>query len=412
MGNDFAIIFELCFWVLQQAISNPQSIKPTLVRSCLKTFQAFLSWIPLAYIFDTELVPLIINNFLTPTQTRIEAIRCITEIASLSFEDCEEGERRSCKERNCLYYCHFIQRIAEITHRRSLADEYQIILKSKQQSGFENFAKQLALSISAVLKNNIDLIESMTNTMEANENIQMLQQCVAMGLDYMVQLSNIDEDELFKICLDFWHFFSYNIMIKTKGDTYFSTDPNAQNNIFQNYNLSAIKSGMAPVVPAMGGFNFGINLLSSSYMHNQVYPQVLESVRIMAIDKMAKPKEVLVTQDEFGEVVEEVFDDIETNAIYETMREMLIYLTNIDCAAMDRVIQRRLDQLTGDKSFFSFERLNKLCWALGSVSGCMSSDDENKFVVSVIKELLNLCEKTSGKSNKALVAADIMYVVG
>lgn len=42
----------------------------------------------------------------------------------------------------------------------------------------------------------------------------------------------------------------------------------------------------------------------------------------------------------------------------------------------------------------------------------MSLEDENKFVVSVIKELLNLCEKTSGKSNKALVAADIMYVVG
>ena len=42
----------------------------------------------------------------------------------------------------------------------------------------------------------------------------------------------------------------------------------------------------------------------------------------------------------------------------------------------------------------------------------MQIEDENKFVVSVIKELLNLCEKTSGKSNKALVAANIMYVVG
>lgn len=42
----------------------------------------------------------------------------------------------------------------------------------------------------------------------------------------------------------------------------------------------------------------------------------------------------------------------------------------------------------------------------------MSVEEENKFVVSVIKELLNLCEKTSGKSNKALVAANIMYVVG
>jgi len=42
----------------------------------------------------------------------------------------------------------------------------------------------------------------------------------------------------------------------------------------------------------------------------------------------------------------------------------------------------------------------------------MSADDENKFVVSVIKELLNLCENTMGKSNKAQVATDIMYVVG
>jgi exportin-1 len=42
----------------------------------------------------------------------------------------------------------------------------------------------------------------------------------------------------------------------------------------------------------------------------------------------------------------------------------------------------------------------------------MLPEDENKFVVTVIKELLNLCEKTLGKSNKALVAADIMYVVG
>ena len=42
----------------------------------------------------------------------------------------------------------------------------------------------------------------------------------------------------------------------------------------------------------------------------------------------------------------------------------------------------------------------------------MSIDEENKFVVSVVKELLKLCEKTQGKSNKAIIASDIMYVVG
>ncbi len=55
----------------------------------------------------------------------------------------------------------------------------------------------------------------------------------------MVQLSNIPEDELFKICLDFWHFFCYNVMMKTKGNQYFDN---------------------------FAGMNFG-NLLNNSFMH-------------------------------------------------------------------------------------------------------------------------------------------------
>lgn len=112
------------------------------------------------------------------------------------------------------------------------------------------------------------------------------------------------------------------------------------------------------------------------------------------VDFMVKPKEVLVVIDENGEAVEEVFDDTETISVYETMRETLVYLTNIDKIGVDRVIQSRLDKITTDKSYFTFDRLNKLCWALGSISGCMLPDEENKFVVTVIKELLNLCEKT------------------
>lgn len=83
------------------------------------------------------------------------------------------------------------------------------------------------------------------------------------------------------------------------------------------------------------------------------------------------------------------------------MRETLIFLTNIDTKAMAKVIQTRLDQLKGDKDFFTFEKLNKICWALGSIAGCMPEIEENQFVVTVIKELLNLCEDTHGKDAKA-----------
>jgi len=53
---------------------------------------------------------------------------------------------------------------------------------------------------------------------------------------------------------------------------------------------------------------------------------------------MVKPKEVLIVIDENGEAVEEVFDDTEIISVYETMRETLVYLTNIDKIGVERVI--------------------------------------------------------------------------
>jgi exportin-1 len=79
-----------------------------------------------------------------------------------------------------------------------------------------------------------------------------------------------------------------------------------------------------------GGMNFA-GLLDNSYLHTQVYPLILEKIRNIIIDNMARPKEVLVIIDENGEAVEQAFDDTETISIYEMMRETLIYLTNINC---------------------------------------------------------------------------------
>jgi exportin-1 len=42
----------------------------------------------------------------------------------------------------------------------------------------------------------------------------------------------------------------------------------------------------------------------------------------------------------------------------------------------------------------------------------MVEDDEKRFLVTVIKELLGLCEQKRGKDNKAIIASNIMYVVG
>lgn len=53
-----------------------------------------------------------------------------------------------------------------------------------------------------------------------------------------------------------------------------------------------------------------------------------------------------------------------------------------------------------------------MCWAIGSISGAMHEEDEKRFLVTVIKDLLGLCEQKKGKDNKAIIASNIMYVVG
>merc|ERR1719197_174114 len=66
----------------------------------------------------------------------------------------------------------------------------------------------------------------------------------------------------------------------------------------------------------------------------------------------------------------------------------------------------------GTAEHWSPTLLNRLCWAIGSISGAMQEGDEKRFLVTVIKDLLGLCEMKRGKDNKAVVASNIMYVVG
>jgi hypothetical protein len=75
----------------------------------------------------------------------------------------------------------------------------------------------------------------------------MLRECVKRALQMMVQMSNIPEDELFKICLDFWHFLCVDIM------------QNPRNNRDQ---------------AAVIGMDF-YGVLHGSYMSMNVYPEIL-----------------------------------------------------------------------------------------------------------------------------------------
>ena len=50
---------------------------------------------------------------------------------------------------------------------------------------------------------------------------------------------------------------------------------------------------------------------------------------MVLISHMAKPEEVLVVENEQGEVVREFMKDTDAISLYKTMRETLVYLTHL-----------------------------------------------------------------------------------
>ncbi len=138
-------------------------------------------------------------------------------------------------------------------------------------------------------------------------------------------------------------------------------------------------------------------------------------VRLLMVSRMAKPEEVLVVENDQGEVVREFMKDTDSINLYKNMRETLgnyyglfsnsgekvdveslimmcfscpVYLTHLDYADTERIMTEKLhNQVNGTE--WSWRNLNTLCWAIGSISGAMHEEDEKRFLVTVIKVFIH-----------------------
>jgi len=129
------------------------------------------------------------------------------------------------------------------------------------------------------------------------------------------------------------------------------------------------------------------------------------------IENMVRPEEVLIVENDEGEIVREFVKESDTIQLYKTTRECLVYLTHLDVFDTENIMTDKLSKQV-DGSEWSWQNCNTLCWAIGSISGAMNEETEKRFLVGVIKDLLGLTEMKRGKDNKAVVASNIMYIVG
>lgn len=364
MCNEFTQIFDLCSIVLSE------SNRPSLVLATLHTLQSFLSWIPLGYIFETPLIPMLIENFLPVPEYQNITLKCLGEIGGLNTNNMYEDLFIS-------LFTQVMNRVSEILPQSGL-DLNELYQNSSSEE--QSFVQNLTLFLTGFFREHVKILESRSD----------LHPLLIGGHLQLVMISEVEETELFKVCLEYWNSLALSL---------YSENP---------YSVSTTSAHQPLLLNGGGGMGSGSGRQLSP--RRELYAQVLSKVRAVMITRMAKPEEVLVVEDN-DEIIREHVKDTDSINIYKSARETLVYLTHLDSVDTESIMTRKL-MAQVDQSEWSWKNLNTLCWAIGSISGAMNEDDEKRFLVTVIRELLGLCEFKRGKENKAVIASNIMYIVG
>ncbi|KHN35129.1 Exportin-1 [Glycine soja] len=390
LNSEFQLVHELCLYVLSV------SQRTELICATLSTLHAFLSWIPLGYIFESPLLETLLKFFPIPAYRNL-TLQCLTEVAALQFGNYYDAHIKM--------YNIFMGQLQTILPPTTNIPEAYSHGSSEEQAFIQNLAlfftsfykaglfshtssssafcpyrfSVCLMSFKSLLTLHIRILES------TQENISAL----LLGLEYLINISYVDDTEVFKVCLDYW-----NVLVSELFEPQRSLENPAAANMI----------GLQ--VPGMID-GIGSQLLQ----RRQLYASPMSKLRMLMICRMAKPEEVLIVEDENGNIVRETMKDNDVLVQYKIMRETLIYLSHLDHDDTEKQMLRKLSkQLSGED--WTWNNLNTLCWAIGSISGSMVEEQENRFLVMVIRDLLNLCEITKGKDNKAVIASNIMYVVG
>ncbi|KAJ1569665.1 Karyopherin transporter [Cladochytrium tenue] len=316
MRGEFSEIFQLCQEVLDKAT------RPSLILATLETLLRFLNWIPLGYIFETNLIELLITRFFEVPKFRNVTLECLTEIGALQ-----------------------------------VGTEYD--------QKFVVLFNATITAINKIMPMQSDIPSLYESDGDAETFIQNLAMFLTGFLGAHVKVSDLYEE----------------LQLNPNMDT------------------PLLNLGMG--TPAMSNYP----------LRKNTYSEVLSNLRVVMIECMVKPEEVLIVENDEGEIVRETLKESDTIVLYKSMREVLIYLTHLDVDDTETIMTDKLARQM-DGSEWSWENLSKLAWAIGSISGAMSEETEKRFLVQFIKYLLGLVEMKRGKDNKAVVASNIMYIVG
>lgn len=270
LNEEFTKIFQLCEFILGA------SSRASLINATLVTLQRFISWIPLGYVFETNLLSILILKYFPVPTFRVAVVDCLAEVACLPENEIPENYISAVQQMLGQFMAQLVQIIPRTI---KLADSFDAGTDQDQL-----FVSRLALFFGAFLRAHLKHFMSPGHP----ELIQVLKE----ALHYFLMVSEVDDEEIFKVCLEFWHFFTkeqYSMELGLKQPV-----------------TGALSSN------GMTGF-FAMSPLGTRDKHESLFTETHSSLRHVLIDRMAKPEEVIIVEDDNGEIIRERTKDTGIN---------------------------------------------------------------------------------------------------
>lgn len=342
--------FQVIMELCCEVLRNTADTK--LLKAVLETLNEYIPWLNPELIFDKPLLDFISQLAVGDEFIRTPALRCLAEVVSISIP--RDGVGEVYGQMALRVFEGALSRIISIfpASHYSLSEQVVQFYENNPSQNYE-YVTCLHLFLTSFMRNYYSRVYYDTQLIRSIHSI-------------LVGMSNIMEKELFKACVEYWWWLGVFLLRSAPSSA--------------KKSLSAILS------------------------------RTLSDVRYVLIKQMAKPEEVIIVVED-GEVRRESLQDVEELQLYELMRETLVFLANLD-SYDTREIMTKLMNRQRDRSEWSWQNCNSLCWAVGGVLSAMTHEDGDELYLNIMQGLLMLCKEMEGKENRAVILSCIMFIVG
>lgn len=355
MLNEMPGIFGIILSVLEKVSVGSFSAPDFLVSSALGLLLKVSRVLPLSFVLGTGLLE-VLRRYVESLFS-IQALELLTEIAS------KDGEAAETPETSAAFYQETKSAFLAVTgwiekYVQRLGDP----LKKKYAS--------LQDADQALIR---QVVQFYAVTYKNAAKLEKVGCCTLDALDLMLQISEITDFELFRACTEFWHIFVHDLYLE------FPFSP-------------------APATQPRG-------------LRREKYAGTLMKLTEVLLQQMARPEEVIVVENDEGEIVLERLSETEQLTHCREMKETLFHISSMISGGLCSFLLNEAKSLSRGRFFR--DRVSKVAWAIGAVADSVSRAAEKEFLLHTFKIFLGLSKEMDNDEpgDRAMVASSIMYIV-